>query len=105
MPEQPANAGLREAMKKVTRRAQFVAEMDSVVPWGQLLALIAPHYPMTVPKGARPPLPLETMQWGLFSPELVGSERSDGGRDALAKNRAQFFTLFALGNLFRCEGG
>jgi hypothetical protein len=32
-----------------------------VVPWGRLLALIAPHYPKAGPKGGRPPMPLESM--------------------------------------------
>jgi IS5 family transposase len=39
--------------------------MDQVVPWGRLLALIAPHCPKAGPKGGskgwRPPMPLETM--------------------------------------------
>ena len=62
MPKQPAFSGLRDAMKKkVTRREQFLAEMDAVVPWGRLLALIAPHHPKVGPKGGRPPMPLETM--------------------------------------------
>jgi IS5 family transposase len=30
---------------KVTRRERFLAEMDAVIPWVRLLALIAPHYP------------------------------------------------------------
>ena len=60
MPKQPAFPGLRDAMKKkVTRREQFLAEMEVVVPWTRLLALIAPHYPKTGPKGGRAPLPLE----------------------------------------------
>jgi IS5 family transposase len=62
MPKQPAIPGLRDAMKKkVTRREQFLAEMDAVVPWAPLLALIAPHYPKAGSKGGRPPMPLETM--------------------------------------------
>ena len=62
MPKQPAFPGLRDAMKKkVTRREQFLAEMDAVVPWGRILALIAPHYPKVGPKGGRPPMPQETM--------------------------------------------
>lgn len=62
MPKQPASPGLRDAMKKkVTLREQFLAEMEAVVPWGRLLALIAPHYPKVGPKGGRPPMPLETM--------------------------------------------
>jgi hypothetical protein len=30
---------------KVTRRAKFLAEMDAVIPWARLLAVIEPHYP------------------------------------------------------------
>ena len=29
----------------VTRRERFLAEMDAVIPWPRLLALIEPHYP------------------------------------------------------------
>ena len=62
MPKQPAFPGLRDAMKKKqTRRELFLTEMDAVVPWTRLLALIAPHYPKTGPKGGRPPMPLEVM--------------------------------------------
>ena len=62
MPKQPAIPGLRHAMKKKrTRREKFLAEMDAVVPWTRLLALIAPHYPKAGPKGGRPPMPLEVM--------------------------------------------
>ena len=62
MPKQPAFPSLKHAMKtKRTRREQFLAEMEAVVPWGRLLALIAPHYPKTGPKGGRPPMLLETM--------------------------------------------
>ena len=55
MPKQPAFPYLRDAMKKkLTRREQFLAEMDVVVPWGRLLALIDPlparlHFPGKVP--------------------------------------------------------
>lgn len=30
---------------KRTRRERFLAEMDAVIPWARLIALIAPHYP------------------------------------------------------------
>lgn len=33
------------AKGKVTRRERFLAEMDAVIPWARLLALIEPHYP------------------------------------------------------------
>jgi IS5 family transposase len=45
--------------KKRTKRERFLAEMDAVVPWAALLALIDPHYPKAG-KGRRPYL-LEVM--------------------------------------------
>ena len=48
-----------EAKGKVTRRERFLAEMDAVIPWASLLALITPHY--AKPGRGRRPLPLETM--------------------------------------------
>jgi IS5 family transposase len=44
---------------KVTRRAQFLAEMDRVVPWRALCARIEPVYPK--PGNGRPPVGLERM--------------------------------------------
>lgn len=62
MPKQPAFPGLRDAMKKKqTRREKFLSDMEAVVPWTRLLALIEPHYPKAEPKGSRPPMPLEMM--------------------------------------------
>lgn len=84
MPKQPAIPGLRDAMKKkVTRREQFLADMDAVVRWMRLQALIEPHYPKAGLKGGRPPMPLETMHRRSHPAELVRPERSDGRRDAV----------------------
>lgn len=44
---------------RTTRRERFLAEMNAVVPWQRLLALIASHYPTGA--GGRPPMPLERM--------------------------------------------
>jgi IS5 family transposase len=44
---------------RTTRRERFLAEMNAVVPWERLMALIAPHYPKGA--GGRPPMPLERM--------------------------------------------
>jgi IS5 family transposase len=44
---------------KVTRRAQFLNEMEAVVPWPRLLAVIEPHYPKA--EQGRPPHPLPRM--------------------------------------------
>ena len=46
--------------RKRTRKEIFLAEMDKVVPWATLLALIAPHYPKMGRPG-RQPYPLATM--------------------------------------------
>lgn len=46
---------------KKTRREKFLAEMEQVVPWVRLCALIEPHYPKGSAAGGRPPLPLERM--------------------------------------------
>lgn len=42
-----------------TRKTVFLEEMDQVVPWAQLLALIEPHAPRA--RTGRPPFALETM--------------------------------------------
>src|SRR2546426_4494059 len=44
---------------KVTRRERFLAEMDAVIPWDRLIALIEPHYPKA--GNGRQPLGLEKM--------------------------------------------
>ena len=45
--------------RKQTKKERFLVEMERVVPWARLVALIEPHYP----KGAsgRKPMPLERM--------------------------------------------
>ena len=48
-----------QAKGRTTRRERFLAEMNAVVPWARLTALITPHYPTG--KGGRPPMPLERM--------------------------------------------
>ena len=45
--------------RKRTRREVFLDEMDKVMPWNALLALIEPHYPKAG-RGRRP-YPLATM--------------------------------------------
>jgi hypothetical protein len=64
------------AKKKQTRRERFLGRMEEVIPWAQLLAVIAPHYP----KGerGRPPIGLERMlrvyflqQWYALADEAL----------------------------------
>ena len=59
-----------------TRKREFLEEMDRVVPWAELVALIEQHSPRA--KTGRPPFPIETMlrihflqQWfGLSDPAM-----------------------------------
>jgi len=49
-----------ERFRKPTRRDQFLAEMEEIIPWRDLCKVIKPFYPQ--PKGAgRPPVGLERM--------------------------------------------
>ncbi|RQS03432.1 IS5 family transposase [Burkholderia sp. Bp8998] len=48
-----------EVSTKRTRKREFLEEMNRVVPWAQLVALIAPHAPNA--KTGRPPFAVETM--------------------------------------------
>src|ERR1035438_4871265 len=50
-----------ERYGKTTRRAQFLADMQVIVPWAQLTAVVEPFYPKISEAGGRPPLPLERM--------------------------------------------
>ena len=68
---QQAELGLNLSTKR-TRKREFLAQMECVVPWAQLEALIAPH----APEGrlGRPPLSVATMlrihfmqQWSTLS--------------------------------------
>lgn len=60
MGKQGTFAGLAWRGKgKVTRRERFLAEMEAVIPWARLLALIEPHYPKA--GRGRQPVGLEKM--------------------------------------------
>src|SRR5437667_12670714 len=78
-----------ERYAKTTRRAAFLAEMERVVPWSALCALIEPFYPK--PGNGRPPIGVERMlriyflqQWfNLFSAAMVQSVGPGSGGSAL----------------------
>ncbi len=64
------------AKQKTTRREKFLARMEEVLPWAQLLAVIEPHYPQG--KRGRRPLGLERMlrvyflqQWYALADEAL----------------------------------
>jgi transposase, IS5 family len=50
-----------EAYRKPTRREKFLGEMDRVVPWAELVALVKPAYAKGTSGPGRPPIPLERM--------------------------------------------
>ena len=58
------------AKKKTTRREKFLARMETLIPWPQLLAVIEPFYP----KGerGRPPVGLERMLRVYFLQQWYG---------------------------------
>ncbi|ATB59897.1 transposase [Xanthomonas citri] len=111
--------------RKQTRREIFLAEMEQVVPWQQLLGLIALHYP-TSGRPGRQPYALATMlrihllqQWYALSDPAMEEKASVRAKvehpfrvikhqfgytkvryRGLAKNTAQVLTLFALSNLW-----
>jgi IS5 family transposase len=62
--------------KKTTRRERFLGEMEKVVPWVRLVALIKPHYPSG--ERGRPPIGVERMlriyflqQWYTLADEAL----------------------------------
>ena len=56
--------------KKITRREKFLARMEAIIPWADLLAVIEPFYP----KGerGRPPIGLERMLRVYFLQQWYG---------------------------------
>lgn len=50
-----------EKYGKTTRRAQFLADMDQIIPWPELTAAVQTVYPKLSENGGRPPIPLERM--------------------------------------------
>lgn len=63
--------------KKQTRRERFLLEMEQVVPWDALLAVIEPVYPKSGGRG-RQPMPL-SMMLRIYG-EQQWFELSDRGR-------------------------
>ena len=50
-----------EKFGKTTRRAQFLLDMDRIIPWPELTAAVQMVYPKLSESGGRPPIPLERM--------------------------------------------
>jgi IS5 family transposase len=81
---------------KVTRRERFLAEMDAVIPWAELIAVIEPHYPRA--GNGRQPLGLEKMLRIYFLQQwfnLSDPQAEDAIYDSEAMRR---FTRVELGD-------
>lgn len=60
-----------EKYSKTTRREQFLGEMERIVPWTELCALIVPYYPKV--GDGRPPKALEMMLRIYFLQQWFGN--------------------------------
>jgi transposase, IS5 family len=58
--KQQTLAGLEKYSKR-TRRAQFLSDMERILPWPELKGVVEPHYPKISELGGRPPIPVERM--------------------------------------------
>lgn len=73
------------AKKRVTRREKFLSEMERVVPWADLLAVVEPHYPKG--KRGRPPVGLERMLRTYFVQQWFGLS-DEGVEDAITDSQS-----------------
>lgn len=69
------------AKKKQTRRDRFLSEIERITPWAELIATIAPHYPINDGRG-RPTTPLELILRMYVAQQCFGLS-DEGIEDAL----------------------
>ena len=74
------------AKKKLTRRDRFLAEIDSVTPWGKLHKLVEPFYPKVEGAG-RPPIGLARMLRMYVAQQCFGLS-DEGIEDAIYDSQA-----------------
>jgi IS5 family transposase len=80
--------------RRWTRKREFLDEMNLVVPWAELVSLIAPHAPKPSAKGARPPFAVETMLRIHFLPQW--SNHSDPAMEEALYDMALFREFVGL---------
>ena len=71
--------------KRRTRREVFPAEMEQIMPWEELVAVVEPHYPKG--KRGRPPVGLERMLRVFFVQQWNGLS-DEGVEDAITDSQA-----------------
>ena len=74
------------AKRKTTRRERFLAELERITPWSELLAALAPFYPKGGGRG-RPPIGLERMLRMYIVQQSLGLS-DEGIEDALYDSQA-----------------
>jgi len=79
-----ARAGF-DRFARSTKRANFLAEMDRIVPWKRLCAVVEPHYPKG--EGGRPAIALERMLRIYFLQQWFNLS-DPGVEEALSDSRA-----------------
>ncbi len=73
------------AKKKVTRRDRFLAKLEVLTPWRDLLSVIEPVYPKG--RRGRPPIRLEVMLRMYLAQQCLGLS-DEGMEDALYDSQA-----------------
>ena len=74
-----------EGKKRTTRRELFLAEMEQVMPWAELLGVIEPYYPKG--KRGRPPVGLKRMLRGYLVQQWYNLS-DEGVEDAITDSQA-----------------
>lgn len=74
------------AKKKVTRRDRFLAEIEAVTPWTELVAALEPFYPKGEGRG-RPPIGLARMLRMYIVQQCFGLS-DEGMEDAVYESQA-----------------
>ena len=74
------------AKRKTTRRERFLAELERITPWSELLAALTPFYPKGEGRG-RPPIGLERMLRMYIVQQSLGLS-DEGIEDALYDSQA-----------------
>ncbi|MBN0126832.1 transposase, partial [Pseudomonas aeruginosa] len=83
--------------KKQTRRDRLLADLESLVPWAVLEAVIEPHYPKTDGKQGRPAMGLSRMLRMYILQQVMGFS-DEGTEDAVYDSAAiQLFMGIDLG--------
>ena len=72
--------------KRMTRRDRFLAEIETMTPWSELVAAIAGHYPKGEGRG-RPPIGLERMLRMYIAQNCFGLS-DEGIEDAIYDSQA-----------------